>query len=190
MSTSATSTWRRWKRSLSVREQGGGSLIPDGPLNPGVMHTVATGGNDSHLGLYRLETQVTAGNGSLKMSGLGSNMKAKEGNQGRLRLLQGQRQQRQCVDESRRPRLPPAHCRIAQHRPNHGNDPGHIHRTLLRGIGQANPKSDGRAGEHEPRRQHHTRREPRRVPPSRLRCRCQTHPAPDGQRPRHPHHPR
>jgi ATP-dependent Lon protease len=47
-------------------------------LNPGVMHTVATGGNDSHLGLYRVETQVTAGNGSLKMSGLGSNMKAKE----------------------------------------------------------------------------------------------------------------
>ena len=66
------------ERFITVREQGGGSLIPDGPLNPGVMHTVATGGNDSHLGLYRVETQVTAGNGSLKMSGLGSNMKAKE----------------------------------------------------------------------------------------------------------------
>jgi ATP-dependent Lon protease len=66
------------EKFISVREQGGGSLIPEGPLNPGVMHTVATGGNDSHLGLYRLETQVTAGNGSLKMSGLGSNMKAKE----------------------------------------------------------------------------------------------------------------
>ena len=66
------------EKFISVREQGGGSLIPDGPLNPGVMHTVATGGTDSHLGLYRLETQVTAGNGSLKMSGLGSNMKAKE----------------------------------------------------------------------------------------------------------------
>jgi ATP-dependent Lon protease len=66
------------EKFITVREQGGGSLIPDGPLNPGVMHTVATGGNDSHLGLYRVETQVTAGNGSLKMSGLGSNMKAKE----------------------------------------------------------------------------------------------------------------
>ena len=66
------------EKFISVREQGGGSLIPEGPLNPGVTHTVATGGNDSHLGLYRLETQVTAGNGSLKMSGLGSNMKAKE----------------------------------------------------------------------------------------------------------------
>jgi len=66
------------EKFISVAEQGGGSLIPDGPLNPGVLHTVATGGNDSHLGLYRLETQVTSGNGSLKMSGLGSNMKAKE----------------------------------------------------------------------------------------------------------------
>ncbi|MDA1166188.1 MAG: protease Lon-related BREX system protein BrxL [Planctomycetota bacterium] len=66
------------EKFISVREQGGGSLIPEGPMNPGVMHTVATGGSDSHLGLYRLETQVSAGNGSLKMSGLGSNMKAKE----------------------------------------------------------------------------------------------------------------
>ena len=62
---------------ISVPEQGGGSLIPDGPLNPGVLHTVATG-SGGHLGLYRLETQVTSGNGSLKMSGVGSNSQAKE----------------------------------------------------------------------------------------------------------------
>lgn len=42
------------------------------------MHTIAAGGA-GHLGLYRIETQVTAGNGSLKMSGLGSNTAAKEG---------------------------------------------------------------------------------------------------------------
>ncbi len=65
------------EKFISVPEQGGGSLIPDGPLNPGVMHTVATGSN-SHLGLYRLETQVTAGNGALTLSGLGSNSAAKE----------------------------------------------------------------------------------------------------------------
>jgi ATP-dependent Lon protease len=65
------------ERFISVPEQGGGSLIPDGPLNPGVMHTIATGAS-GHLGLYRLETQVTAGNGSLKTSGLGSNSQAKE----------------------------------------------------------------------------------------------------------------
>ena len=66
------------EKFISVAEQGGGSIIPVGPLNPGVLHTVATEGNDSHLGLYRLETKVTSGNGCLKMSGLGSNMKAKE----------------------------------------------------------------------------------------------------------------
>lgn len=65
------------ERYINVPEQGGGTLIPDGPLNPGVLHTVATG-SGGHLGLYRLETQVTPGSGSLKSSGLGSNAAAKE----------------------------------------------------------------------------------------------------------------
>jgi len=65
------------EKFISVPEQGGGKLIPDGPLNPGVLHTVATG-SGGHLGLYRLETQVTAGNGKLAVSGLGSNSAAKE----------------------------------------------------------------------------------------------------------------
>ena len=66
------------EKFITVPEQGGGFLIPDGPLNPGVLHTVATG-SGGHLGLYRLETQVTSGNGALKTSGLGSNSSAKEG---------------------------------------------------------------------------------------------------------------
>lgn len=65
------------EKFISLPEQGGGSLIPDAPLNPGVMHTIAPGGG-GHLGLYRLETQVTAGNGTLKTSGLGSNAGARE----------------------------------------------------------------------------------------------------------------
>jgi ATP-dependent Lon protease len=65
------------ERFVSVPEQGGGTLIPDGPLNPGTMHTVAPGAS-GHLGLYRLETQVTGGNGALKMSGVGSSATAKE----------------------------------------------------------------------------------------------------------------
>ena len=65
------------EKYITVPEQGGGTLIPDGPLSPGVMHTIATGVG-GHLGLYRLETQVTAGNGSLKTSGLGSNSTARE----------------------------------------------------------------------------------------------------------------
>jgi len=65
------------ERYIGVPEQGGGTLIPDGPLNPGALHTVATGSN-GHLGLYRIETQVTGGNGALKMSGVGSSAAAKE----------------------------------------------------------------------------------------------------------------
>ena len=41
------------EKFISLPEQGGGSLIPDAPLNPGVMHTIATG-SGGHLGLYRL----------------------------------------------------------------------------------------------------------------------------------------
>ena len=60
-----------------VPEQGGGSLIPDTPLSPGALYTVAHG-NAGKLGLYRLETQMTGGNGQLKLSGLGAVAAAKE----------------------------------------------------------------------------------------------------------------
>ena len=52
-------------------------MIPEDPLNPGSLYTVGRG-SGGHLGLYRLETQVTAGNGQLKLSGFGSNTAAKE----------------------------------------------------------------------------------------------------------------
>jgi len=65
------------ERLVRVKEQGGDSLIPEDPLNPGSLHTVVRGASD-HLGLYRLETQVSAGTGQLKLSGLGSSMAAKE----------------------------------------------------------------------------------------------------------------
>ncbi|MEX0409772.1 protease Lon-related BREX system protein BrxL [Aquibium sp. LZ166] len=67
----------REERWISVPEQGGGKLIPEGPLNPGFLHTISTGAN-GHLGLYRFETQVTAGGGKLSTSGLGSSSSAKE----------------------------------------------------------------------------------------------------------------
>ena len=65
------------EKFIMVQEQGGGTLIPDSPLNPGTLHTVARG-SGGHLGLYRLETQVTPGNGQMKLSGFGSNTAAKE----------------------------------------------------------------------------------------------------------------
>lgn len=66
------------EKFISIPEQGGGTLIPDCPLNPGTAHTIATGGAGGHLGLYRIETQVTAGNGAVKSSGLGTNSGSKE----------------------------------------------------------------------------------------------------------------
>jgi len=67
----------REEKFIGVPEQGGGSLIPEGPLNPGTLHTVATG-SGGMLGLYRLELQVVGGNGKLSLSGVGSAQNAKE----------------------------------------------------------------------------------------------------------------
>jgi ATP-dependent Lon protease len=65
------------EKIVGVMEQGGDMLIPDDPLNPGSLFTVGRGGG-GHLGLYRLETQVTSGSGQLKLSGFGSSSAAKE----------------------------------------------------------------------------------------------------------------
>jgi ATP-dependent Lon protease len=65
------------EKYISTPEQGGGALIPDGPMNPGTVHTVARGSN-GHLGLYRLEIQMSPGNGSVRFSGLNSSSAAKE----------------------------------------------------------------------------------------------------------------
>ena len=65
------------EKFISVPEQGGGSLIPDGPMKPGTLHTVATG-SGGMLGLYRLELQVIPGNGKLSLSGIGSAQHSKE----------------------------------------------------------------------------------------------------------------
>lgn len=62
---------------VGVPEQGGGSLIPAEPLAPGTLHTVALG-NDGFPGLYRLELQITSGNGKLSISGVGSSSATKE----------------------------------------------------------------------------------------------------------------
>ncbi|WP_276819037.1 protease Lon-related BREX system protein BrxL [Mailhella massiliensis] len=66
------------EKFVSVPEQGGTSLIPDGPLTPGSLHTVGVGSNGL-LGLYRLELQITSGNGKLSISGTGTSSQAKEG---------------------------------------------------------------------------------------------------------------
>jgi len=65
------------EKFISMPEQGGGFLIPEGPMHPGTMHTVMLGAT-GHLGLYRLELQISAGNGKLSMSGSGADNRSKE----------------------------------------------------------------------------------------------------------------
>jgi ATP-dependent Lon protease len=59
------------ERFVSVPEQGGGSLIPEGRPNPGTLHTIAIGDNGIP-GAYRLEIQSMAGGGKMSFSGSGS----------------------------------------------------------------------------------------------------------------------
>ena len=62
---------------VSVPEQGGGKLIPEGLCNPGQAYTVSQG-KSGMIGVFRLESQMLPGNGKLERTGLGSNRDAKE----------------------------------------------------------------------------------------------------------------
>ena len=62
---------------VSVPEQGGGKLIPEGMCNPGTVYTVSLGKNGM-IGVYRLETQTLPGNGKFERTGIGADRDAKE----------------------------------------------------------------------------------------------------------------
>ena len=65
------------ERYVSVPEQGGGKLIPEGMNNPGNIYTVSRG-KSGMVGVYRLETQVLPGNGKFERTGIGTDREAKE----------------------------------------------------------------------------------------------------------------
>lgn len=62
---------------VSVPEQGGGKLIPEGLCNPGHIYTVSRG-KSGMIGVYRLETQMLPGNGKFERTGIGTDREAKE----------------------------------------------------------------------------------------------------------------
>lgn len=62
---------------VSVPEQGGGKLIPEGSCNPGQVYTVSQG-KSGMLGLFRLESQMLPGNGKFEKTGIGSDRDARE----------------------------------------------------------------------------------------------------------------
>ena len=62
---------------VSVPEQGGGKLIPEGMCNPGQVYTVSQG-KSGMLGVFRLESQMLPGSGKFERTGIGSDRDAKE----------------------------------------------------------------------------------------------------------------
>ncbi len=62
---------------VSVPEQGGGKLIPEGMCNPGQVYTVSQG-KSGMIGVFRLESQMLPGNGKFERTGIGTDREAKE----------------------------------------------------------------------------------------------------------------
>lgn len=62
---------------VSVPEQGGDKLIPEGMAKPGHVYTVSRG-DSGMIGVYKLETEVVSGSGKFERTGLGSSRNARE----------------------------------------------------------------------------------------------------------------
>jgi ATP-dependent Lon protease len=62
---------------VSVTEQSGGKLIPEGLSKPGHVYAVTRGATDL-IGVFKMELQVAGGSGKFERTGLGSNSKTKE----------------------------------------------------------------------------------------------------------------
>ena len=65
------------EKYVSVPEQGGGKLIPEGMCNPGQVYTISQGGTGM-IGVFRLESQMLPGNGKFERTGIGYNRECKE----------------------------------------------------------------------------------------------------------------
>ena len=65
------------EKFVSVPEQGGGKLIPEGICNPGQIYSVARG-KSGMIGVFRLESQMLPGNGKFERTGIGSDRDAKD----------------------------------------------------------------------------------------------------------------
>ena len=62
---------------ISVPEQGGSNLIPEGLSNPGQVYSVSRG-KSGMIGVFRLESQMLPGNGKFERTGIGSDRDCRE----------------------------------------------------------------------------------------------------------------
>ncbi len=65
------------EKYVSVPEQGGGKLIPEGMCNPGQVYCVGNG-KSGMIGVFRLESQMLPGTGKFERTGIGSERECKE----------------------------------------------------------------------------------------------------------------
>lgn len=65
------------EKFVSVPEQGGGKLIPDGVCNPGQVYTVSHG-KSGMIGVFRLESQMLPGSGKFERTGIGADRESRE----------------------------------------------------------------------------------------------------------------
>ena len=78
------------EKFVSVPEQGGGKLIPDGTCNPGQVYTVSQG-KSGMIGVFRLESQMLPGNGKFERTGLGSDRDCRESTNTAFNFLKANR---------------------------------------------------------------------------------------------------
>lgn len=74
------------EKYVSVPEQGGGKLIPDGMCNPGQVYTIAHG-KSGMIGVFRLESQMLPGSGKFERTGLGGDSQCKDATNTALNYL-------------------------------------------------------------------------------------------------------
>ena len=65
------------EKFVSVPEQGGGKLIPDGVCSPGQVYTVSHG-KSGMIGVFRLESQMLPGSGKFERTGIGTDRESRE----------------------------------------------------------------------------------------------------------------
>ena len=178
------------EKFISVPEQGGGSLIPDGPLNPGVMHTVATG-ERRHLGPV---PPGDPGHGRAtarcKTSGLGSNAAAKEALKVGFDYFKANAGR---VSASIKPGDHDYHLHIVElHNtgPTTAMTPGRFVALCSAVLGKPIQSQMVVLGSMRLGGNHQPGGEPGRVPAGRLRRRGEADPAADGEREGHPDDPR
>ncbi len=71
---------------VSVPEQGGGKLIPEGICKPGQVYTVGQG-KSGMIGVFRLESQMLPGSGKFECTGIGTDRSARESSNSAFNFL-------------------------------------------------------------------------------------------------------